>query len=339
MSDRPLGVCVVGNGFMGTIHAERWQAHPAARVLAVADVDAARAEALAARVGARAFTDYRAALDWPEVNVASVCLPTHLHAEAALAAMERGRHVLSEKPIALTLPQAEAMIAGAARHRVKFAVGFMRRHSPVVEALRAFLAEGRLGRPVLYEAHDVRELRPKRLMHDADGNGGPVIDMAVHLFDLWLNLFASPPVSVAARGLTLAAARPEIAHIARKAVDSAALSVRFASGDLGSFVVSWGLPPGANPPQWPDRVYGARGLVEAEYQMRHQSARWLKEGGEWETIADSTEDMYQREIDAFANVVLHGAGPRGTGDDGLAALRLAHAALESIRTGESVSLA
>jgi predicted dehydrogenase/sugar phosphate isomerase/epimerase len=335
---RTLGVCVVGCGFMGTIHAERWRNLPRARVLAVADIHAERAQTLAARVGATPYTDYAEALRHPGVEVVSVCVPTCLHAEVSLAAINLGQHVLCEKPVALRLEDAERMRAAAQQRGVKLGVGFMRRHSPVVHDLRAWLATGYFGRPVLYQAADIRELRPKRLMHDADGNGGPVIDMAVHLFDLWANIFDSAPVAISAQGLTLAARRSEIAHIPNKAIDTATIAVTYASGDVGTFTVSWGLPPAVNPEAWPDRVYGPGGLLEAEYHMAAQKLRWLKEGGEWETVSETDEDMYQREIAAFARAVLDDAPFEGTVEHGLAALRLSLAALESIRTGRTILL-
>jgi predicted dehydrogenase/sugar phosphate isomerase/epimerase len=333
---RTLGVCVVGCGFMGAIHAERWRNLPRARVLAVADVNAERAQALAARIGATAYTDYAAALRHPGVEVASVCVPTYLHAEVSLAAIGLGKHVLCEKPIALRLEDAERMRAAAQQRGVRLGVGFMRRHSPVVPDLKAWLATGYFGRPVLYQAADIRELRPKRLMHDADGNGGPVIDMAVHLFDLWANIFNSTPAAVSAQGFTLAERRDEIAHIANKAIDTALIMVKYASGDVGAFTVSWGLPPAVNPEAWPDRVYGPGGLLEAEYHMAAQKLRWLKEGGEWETVSETDEDMYQREITAFARALLDGAPFDGTVEHGIQALRLALAVLEAIRTGQTV---
>lgn len=335
---RTLGVCVVGCGFMGAIHAARWRDLPRARVLAVADIDPGRAQALAARVGAQAYTDYAEALRHPGVEAVSVCLPTHLHAEVALAAIGLGKHVLCEKPMALRLEDAERMRAAAQAQGVTLGIGFMRRHSPVVHDLRAWLATGYFGRPVLYQAADIRELRPKRLMHDADGNGGPVIDMAVHLFDLWAHVFDSAPVSVAAQGLTLAAQRSEIAHITHKAIDTAVITVTYASGDVGAFTVSWGLPPAVNPEAWPDRVYGPGGVLEAEYHMAAQQLRWLKEGGAWETVSESDEDMYQREIAAFARCVLDNAPLEGTVEHGIQALRVALAALESIRTGQMVKV-
>ena len=172
-------------------------------------------------------------------------------------------------------------------------------------------------------------------MHDANANGGPVIDMGVHLFDGWALLFDSEPVEVFAQGHRLAAGRPEISHIAEVAIDTATVLVRYASGDTGTFVCSWGLPPGVIPPGGPDTVFGPAGALQLTYGSTHQEARWLREGGEWETIAVCDEDMYQREIASFARCIIEDRPPVAGGAEGRAALRVALAAIESIRVWQA----
>ncbi len=335
----PLRVCVVGCGMMGAIHAQRWNALPEARVVAVADIKPERAGRLAAACGLdRWYTDYREAVGRDDVNVVSICIPTYLHAEVAVFAAQRGKHVLAEKPMALTLEGADTMMEAAARHGIKLGIGFMRPYSPVAEQVRGWLAAGHLGRPLAYHALDARELRPKREMHDAEANGGPVIDMGVHLFDGWPRLFAAEPVEVFAVGHKLAAGRPEIAHIRQVAVDTATVVVRYASGDTGTFVCCWGLPPGATPTNGPDVIFGPRGALYLTYGIAHQEARWLRERGEWETIAVSDEDMYQREIASFARCILEDREPVAGAAAGRAALRVALAAVASIQTGRPVKL-
>lgn len=339
MTPKPLRVCVVGCGAMGTIHAQRWNALPDASVVAVVDIRPDRAERLALACGLdRWYLDYREAVSRPDVDVVSVCIPTYLHAEVAVFAAEHSKHVLCEKPMALTLAGADAMIAAAERHQVKLGIGFMRRYSPVQAALAEWLAAGKLGRPLAYHALDARELRPKREMHDANANGGPVIDMGVHLFDGWSLLFGAEPVEVFAVGHKLAAGRPEIGHIAEIAVDTATVVVRYASGDTGTFVCSWGLPPGVAPPGGPDTLFGPAGALHLTYNTAHQEARWLREGGAWETIAVSDEDMYQREIAGFARCIIEDRPPTAGAAEGRAALRVALAAVESARTGRPVRL-
>ena len=333
-----LGVCVVGCGHMGQIHAQGWQAIPAAKVIAVVDALPERAQKLARLLDCAPYTDYTAAISRPDVDVVSVCIPTCYHAEVTIAAAELGKHVLCEKPIALTLIDADRMIAAAQANQVKLGLGFMRRHTPVLADLKARLANGEFGHPGMYHAADVRELRPKREMHDARANGGPVIDMAVHLIDVWNTIFDSAPVSVSAQGFALGKDRPEIAHLGEIAVDTASIQVRYASGDVGVFVMSWGLPPKVNPENHPDQFYGAEGLGEVYYAAGKQELRNLRENGFWQTLAISHENMYNRQIAAFARWVLTDEPFPATGEDGKLALKVALAALESIRIGETVHL-
>ena len=212
------------------------------------------------------------------MNVVSVCIPTYLHPEVTVFAAQHGKHVLSEKPMALTLAGADAMIEAAARHGVKLGIGFMRRYSPVQEQVRAWLAEGKLGRPLAYHSMDARELRPKREMHDANANGGPVIDMGVHLFDGWARLFDAEPVEVFAVGHKLAEGRPEISHIAEVAVDTATVVVRYASGDTGTFAAV-GLAARRRPARRARHALRPGRGAHLTYNTGHQEARWLREGG------------------------------------------------------------
>lgn len=326
---------------MGQVHARLWEALPNARVVSLMDVDETAVSAqLPHHPYALGYTNYRAAIDRPEVAVVSICIPTNLHPEVTLFAARHGKHVLCEKPIALTLDDADAMINTTRQAGVKFGIGLMRRYSPITEELRQWLREGHLGRPIMAFASNVMELRPKRAMHNAQANGGPIIDMAVHAVDTWTTLFGSCPVSVMAQGLTLANDRPEIAHFAQKAVDTATLIVRFASGDIGTFMVSWGVPPGSTPPQQlADQFYGPKGVLEVKYRQLDQEVKWLGENGDgWKTLFASNANMYQREIEAFANCIVEDLPVLTTGENGRLALQLSLAALKSIQTGQTVTL-
>jgi predicted dehydrogenase len=324
---------------MGNIHAGCWDNNPGTEIVAVVDLDETRADKMATQFKLDGyFTHYLDAIALPEVEVISVCVPTNLHAEVTIAAAELGKHVLCEKPITLTLEDADQMIAAAIENNVKLGLGFMRRHSPLLLALRQHLASGEFGRPVLYNASDIRELRPKRAMHDANVNGGPVVDMAVHLIDLWTYIFDAKPVSVSAQGLSLAAERPEIDHIEKVAIDTATLVVKFDSGDIGNFVVTWGLPPKVTPQGHPDQIYGPEGLGEVYYTRKKQELLIMQEGGAWQTRSVSHQDMYQNQIDHFTRWVIEDDIFPATGEDGKSALRVALGALEAIQSGKTVFL-
>lgn len=339
MTTSKIGVCVVGCGYMGGIHAECWDRNPRAEIISVVDIDQVRGNRMAGQYHLKNFYGhYQDMIGREDIDVVSVCIPTSLHAEVVIAAAEAGKHVLCEKPIALTLEDADRMIEAASKNQIKLGLGFMRRHSPVLGDLKRFLAEGKFGRPVMYNASDIREIRPKREMHDAKVNGGPVIDMAVHLIDLWSTIFDSSPVSVSAQGLKLAAGRPEIAHIDQVAVDTATMVVKYGSGDIGTFVVTWGLPPKVTPEGHPDQIYGAKGLGEVYYGRNKQELLFMEEGARRQTVSISHLDMYQNQINAFVRWVLDDEVYPARGEDGKSALRVALSAIESMKSEKNILL-
>ncbi len=338
MTHHQLGISIIGAGKMGEIHADCWQTIPQANIIAVMDVDEARAKTLATEYGCQWFTDYRAAIDRPGVDVVSICVPTIFHPDITIFAATHGKHILCEKPIALTLDRATAMIEAARQHNVKLSVGLMRRHSPMLPVVRTWLREGRLGRPVLYHGMWGAEIRAKRAMHDPQANGGPIIDMAVHYFDTWAYLFESKPVQVHSQGLRLAQKRPELTHLPQVAYDTATITVRYESGDIGSYVVSWGMPPGTENVNLADQMFCPEGLVQISTHWGRQEARVMWGGQPWQPIAIAEESMYKRQTAHFADCILTDKPPLVTGEIAREALRVALAALESLETGRVVDL-
>ena len=339
MNNQILRVGIVGCGDMGNRHAAAWAEVPGAQLYAVVDNKPESACALAERYHApHCCHDYRQALALPDLDVVSVCIPTAFHAEVSLFAMQQHKHVFCEKPIALTLEDADAMIALAERQGVQLGVAFLRRYSPVFEQLRTLLASGAVGRPVMAHSVDIREQRPKLMMHDRELTGGAVVDMGVHIFDTWANLFDSPAVEVFAQGLLLATGRPELTDIAELAHDTAAVTVRYASGDCGIFVITWGLPLGVQPEPTPERIYAPDGLVEVTLDFDQQWLRLNTPESGWETLVASDENLYSLEIAAFAADIRSGRAPRTGGVDGREALRVALAAVEAIETRRVVHL-
>ena len=128
MSDttKQLGVVVVGAGDMGAKHALHWH-NAGAKVIAVCDPDLDRAKVAADPVGADAIADYKSLVSQNDVHAASVCTPTFLHAAIATEFTDLGKHVLIEKPIALTLEQTQAISESAKKTGAQVRVGFMRR--------------------------------------------------------------------------------------------------------------------------------------------------------------------------------------------------------------------
>lgn len=156
------GVAVIGYAFMGKAHSHAWRnvaalrpGAPGVRQQVLVGRDADAVAAAAGQYGwAESATDWRAVLDRDDIDVVDVCVPGHLHAEVAIAALEAGKHVIAEKPLANTMAEAEKMVATAraARERgVHSMVGFNYRRVPALALAQRLVADGRLG--------DVRQVR------------------------------------------------------------------------------------------------------------------------------------------------------------------------------------
>lgn len=153
---RALGVAVIGQEFMGRAHSNAWRnvaafrgGIPAVRQAVLAGRDEARLAESAERLGwAATSTDWRGAIERDDVDIVDVCVPGHLHAEVAIAALRAGKHVLVEKPLANSLAEAQEMVSvarAASANGVRSMVGFNYRRVPALALARRHIAEGRIG--------------------------------------------------------------------------------------------------------------------------------------------------------------------------------------------------
>ena len=327
-----LKVCVVGAGDMGAHHVRAWSMFPDCKVVAVCDVDPSRAQRLAQEVNTAAYTDYRQAIRRGEVQVVSICIPSFLHSEVAGFAAEQGCHLLSEKPLALTLQQGQAMIDAARRHGVKLAVSLQYRDGWSARC-RQLIRQGAFGGPVIFRLADVREVRPKLAMHRRDMNGGPIIDMACHYFDLVRFLTGCNPQSVYARGHVYGRGKPRLKDIKDFALDAAVITVNYEGGHILDFSVNWGMPE-KFPGYWEEVLMGPDLLAQPK------DGRLLLQYAEHQELwnVESPQLPPQRRIADLMAAIREDRSPEITGEDALLALRVSLAALESIATGQVVAL-
>ena len=254
----PLGVGMVGYAFMGQAHSQGWRTvgrvfdlplNPSMAAVCGRDPEAVRTAA--AKLGwAAAETDWRALIARPDVQLVDICTPGDSHAEIAVAALEAGKHVLCEKPLANTVAEAEAMAdaARAARERGQVAmVGFNYRRTPALALARRMVAEGRVGtlrhvRLTYLQDWLVDPSFPLawRLRKEAAGSGA-LGDLGAHAIDLAQHLAGAPLTGVSAQTETFVRERPVPGGAGMGAVtvdDAALFSGRLATGALASFEVS-----------------------------------------------------------------------------------------------------
>lgn len=262
---RPLGVGMVGYAFMGAAHSQGWRTVgrvfdlPVRPVLsAVCGRDGAAVRAAADRLGwAAAETDWRALVARDDVDLIDICTPGDSHAEIAIAALDAGKHVLCEKPLANTVEEAEAMAEAAERARARgqvAMVGFNYRRVPALALARQMVADGRLGtlrhvRLTYLQDWLVDPGFPLtwRLRKDRAGSGA-LGDLGAHIVDLAQYLVGESVAGVSALTETFVRERPLLdgassgltaeggAATGQVTVDDAALFTgRFPSGALASF--------------------------------------------------------------------------------------------------------
>jgi predicted dehydrogenase len=252
---RTLGVGMVGYAFMGRAHSQAWRTVGhffelpfAPRMAAICGRDQAAVAAAAARLGWAAWeTDWKRLVDRDDVELVDVCTPGSSHAEISIAALEAGKHVLCEKPLANTVDEARAMAAAAARAAavgVRAMVGFNFRRVPAVALARELIAGGRLGavrhvRAAYLGNHLVDPEFPLvwRLRAEEAGSGA-LGDLGAHAVDLAQFLVGDHITGVSGLTETFVRERPLPDGGGRGpvTVDDAALFIaRFGGGALGSF--------------------------------------------------------------------------------------------------------
>ena len=237
MSDArfPVRVGIIGFGQIGRTHLEALSAFPDATVVAVS-----RREPVSNDLGIAWHADFRELVGRDDIDLVAICTPSGHHAEQALAALDAGKGVVIEKPIALMLEDGERVVRTARDRKLFLSVISQRRTEDAVRSLYSALADGRLGQPVLGEAL-VRWSRDQRYYDSADWrgtramDGGVLMNQAIHAIDLlcWL---LGPVESVSGATATL------VRQI--EAEDAACASLRFASGALGAITATTAIAPG-----------------------------------------------------------------------------------------------
>ncbi len=202
MVERRLRVGIVGGGWPGQRHAEGFAASEAWDVVAVADLDPERRIGLTRGNGATAVASAEELFARGDLDAVVVALPTFLHRQTVLAALEAGKHVLCEKPPALNAVEAAEMASAAARHGRILSFGLQRRGSPPAAAAQAMIAEDRLGeiyhaRAVFTRAWGAPSGAGNWFRDPARSGGGPLIDIGIHVLDLaWFLMGRPEPVAV-----------------------------------------------------------------------------------------------------------------------------------------------
>jgi predicted dehydrogenase len=327
-----LRVGLVGAGLMGTLHAASWAQTPA-QLVAVYAKSQDQANHLAEQHGAQVSGSLETLLD--AVDVVDVCTPTHRHHEVVLAAAAAGKHIVCEKPLARTLEQAEDMAAACERAGVKLLVAHVVRFFPEYAQAKGIVDGGEVGRVGVVRLKRVSS-RPAwstdNWLFDVEKSGGMMLDLMIHDFD-YARWIAGEVESVFAR--SVASRQPDAP------TDYALVILRHVSGALSHVEGGWAYPAGMFRTSL--EIAGDQGLIEHPAGSSVPLGIYLKHAGdakEGREVPSSPllETPYATEIKHFYDVIAHDAAPRVTARDGVAALKIALAAIESAQTGQRVTL-
>lgn len=333
---RNLGLAVVGVGAMGRRHAENLRrAIPRANLLAIADTDVERARQVAAELELKEFYDsIDPVLARKDIQSVVVASPAKFHASAIQAAAAAGKDILCEKPVALTLEEADAALAAVASAGVRLQVGHMRRYDPGYAAAKKRIEGGEIGDPVIFKSVG-RDREPPPLGYFQSGlNGMLFLDSSIHDFDLGRWLMSDEVVEVQAfAGVSVL---PELKQFGD--VDSGVINLRFSQGAIGNVESFRQARYGYD---IRTEIVGSKGTLTVGY-LRQTPQLALTGAGAAHGVVDHFlvrfADAYQKELEDFVHAVLAGRPPRVTGRDGRQALAIALAAERSHRESRPVSL-
>lgn len=322
---------LIGAGFIGTVHARSLAAHPGVRFELAADVDRARAQALAEKHWARTIAvDEVFAADVDAVLIAS---STNTHAEFMERAAKAGKAIFCEKPIDLDAERAREACDAVAATGVPFMIGFNRRFDASHRAVREAVAAGEVGKVEIVQLTS-RGPTPPPIAY-VKVSGGQMRDQTIHFFNLLRWLVADEPVEVYAVGAALV--DPAIGEAGD--VDTSLVTLKMRSGALCQIDSSRRTAYG-----YDERVevFGSEGAAESRRQryrgMSLYKGRQVVEDGLHAGWFERVEATYYDALDAFVRRLDGEQLDVPSLDDGLKAQLIADAATRSLRTGQPVRI-
>ena len=319
---------LIGAGRMGKVYAHTLGFNVAeVDLVAIADADPKTSEEVAARFGMEChYTDYHELLKREDISAVVIATPTSTHAQVIKDAANAGKHIFSEKPLAMTLEMCDEAIAAAKEAGVKLQLGFMRRFDAAYALAKKKIDEGAIGRPVVFHAISRDKNRTNLEFARRANSGGMIMDMGVHDFDLARWLMGSEVVRVQAEGDCLV--YPELKDVGD--IDNAIINLKFANNAVGNIVLSRNAIFGYD---IRTEVFGSEGALQIGSLQQTSTLMLTRQGITHDTIPGFMErfgDAYAAEIRAFVNCILENREPGVTGDDARKATAIGMAATLSL---------
>jgi UDP-N-acetylglucosamine 3-dehydrogenase len=313
---KKLGVAVVGTGFWGKNQTRVFKELEETELLAICDINAERVKNVAKQFNVKAYTNIGQMLKRRDIEAVSICTWSTTLAKMALKALNSGKHVLVEKPMATNVKQAEKLLKTAKESELHLTVGFLMRFIPGIQQIKNAIENRTIGDLVCATAKRVSEW-PDRI-----GDVGVVKDMAIHDIDITRYLFGEEPTAVYAKTGCMK-------H--KKFEDYAQIMLTFDSGKSAFIESNWLTP-------YKTRtlvVTGSKAIMKLDYITQELTIEDAKETKQPRIL---WQEPLKLELQHFANCILKKEKPLITGMDGLKALQIAEAALKSSATGKLLKL-
>jgi predicted dehydrogenase len=320
-----IKVGVLGGGGILDAHIRGYRAYAnAIEVVAVADVVEETARRRAAELDAATYTDYRQMILEADLDAVDICLPHYLHAEAIVAAAQAGKHILCEKPLCLTVLQADEVQQAVSTAGVTLMCAHNQLYLPAVAKAKQLLDQGILG--TVYEVRTTdsfyNDFDPQNMgwrASAATSGGGELMDTGYHPTYLMLHLAGGSPVEA-----TALLSRHRLRFM--EGEDSAQVLVRFENGVVGQLVTSWAYDPPPGTQRF--SVVGELGSLRSDGRSLTVTLR----GSSSQTYDFEDVDTYAYEIGQFADCLRSGIRPLHTEKEGIDVLCLILAAYEGARS-------
>ncbi|WP_424359177.1 UDP-N-acetylglucosamine 3-dehydrogenase [Methanocella sp. MCL-LM] len=309
-----MRIGVIGAGAMGQNHIRTYSQMKDVELVGIADVDKQRIEALSKQYNTKGFTDYNELLK-QNLDAVSIVVPTTLHRQVALDAIHAGTNILVEKPIADTIENAQAIVYAAEAQGLTLMVGHIERFNPAVLKMKQIIDSGKLGKVVSISTSRVGPYNPR--IRDV----GVILDIGVHDIDIVSYLYNSRVTDV------YAIAGKEVHSLE----DHASMFLRYEGDRAGVVEVNWLTPHKTRK----FAVIGTEGVAYGDYMEQRVTIH----DKEWVRDAKiEKREPLALELESFLNACRTHKEPVTTGPDGIHALDVAIAAIESYKSRAMVKI-
>ena len=334
-----LGICLIGCGRAGMIHARSYAGSvPGAELVALCDPMEENLRLAQEELPVeRTYTDYNDVMDDDAVDAVVVVTPTQFHRDIVVAAARAGKHVFCEKPMASSAEECDEMIEACAAAGVKLQLGFMRRFDASFRRGKELIEEGAVGEVAMLKSNTYGPSEPKEWMYDVRKNQGPIGEVCSHDFDIIRWYAGAEAKYIYAMGNNTRS--PEVAEQWPEYYDSCTAMIEFENGVLGVVTGAQYVRYGYDART---EILGTHGIVKVGSQRANNVELvgadrriHVDSMDSWRTLF---KDAYVAEATEFVKAIREDSEPIVTGYDGKQALLLVDAGVRSILEGRKVEI-